>query len=174
MKRTYYIYTRGESIPVQIESQEGGKFLLRFPDRNSTYELTLVRPGVALISREDGKVQELLFREEASQLHITVAHEEFLLEILDELEKARREKRGGAQGAGILKALMPGRVVAVLVKEGDLVQEGQGVLIVSAMKMENELKAPVTGVVSKVYVAAGNVVEAGALLVEIRPPEKEG
>lgn len=167
MKRLYYIQGKGEPIPVEVEGGEGEKVCLRFPGRNSHYELILIRPGVALLAREDGRVKELLYRVEAGKLQIFLDQEEYLLEVMDELERARRARSGSVQGEGILKALMPGRVVEVRVREGERVEAQQGVLIISAMKMENELKAPIAGIVRKVYVNQGDVVEAGALLLEI-------
>ena len=75
----------------------------------------------------------------------------------------------GASGAqeGALVVNMPGKIVAVLVNEGDSVEAGQGLVIVEAMKMENELKAGKSGVVSSIKVTAGDTVESGALLLEI-------
>ncbi|MCA9580649.1 MAG: acetyl-CoA carboxylase biotin carboxyl carrier protein subunit [Myxococcales bacterium] len=64
-------------------------------------------------------------------------------------------------------APMPGRVVRVLVKEGQAVVPGEPVLIIEAMKMENELRAVVGGTVSAVHAKAGDGVERGALLVAI-------
>ena len=63
---------------------------------------------------------------------------------------------------------MPGKVVKLLVDEGEEVQSDQGVIVVEAMKMENELKSAVTGKVKEIFVQEGEVVEAGAklLLVE--------
>jgi biotin carboxyl carrier protein len=66
-----------------------------------------------------------------------------------------------------LKAMMPGRVVNVLVKPGDEVAADQGVLVVEAMKMENELKAPKAGKVIEVRVSAGQAVEKGEILAVI-------
>jgi len=66
-----------------------------------------------------------------------------------------------------LKAMMPGRVVNVLVKPGDEVTADQGVLVVEAMKMENELKAPKAGKVIEVRVSAGQAVEKGEILAVI-------
>ena len=60
---------------------------------------------------------------------------------------------------------MPGKIVKVLVKPGDAVEARQGVVIVEAMKMENELRSPKAGTVSEVRVAEGASVEAGAILV---------
>jgi len=170
VKRIYYIQEGNRHIPVEVEPREEGRFLIRFGERNSTYELIPVRPGVALVQREDGKVRELYYREEPEgKIRIFLEQEEYLLEVLDELEKSRRSRSGRLKGGGVLKALMPGRVVDVLVQPGDHVREGQGLLILSAMKMESELKAPEEGVVRAVHVQKGDVVEAGAPLVEIQP-----
>jgi biotin carboxyl carrier protein len=78
---------------------------------------------------------------------------------------------GGRGGSGTIKAPMPGRVIRVLVAEGDAVPVDAPLLIVEAMKMENEVHAPTAGVVRHVWVAAGDTVEAGALLCEIAAPE---
>jgi biotin carboxyl carrier protein len=63
---------------------------------------------------------------------------------------------------------MPGRIVKVLVRPGDRVEAGQGLVVVEAMKMENELRAQGRGVVEQIHVAAGDRVEKGAPLVTLR------
>ena len=63
---------------------------------------------------------------------------------------------------------MPGRLVRVLVAPGDTVQVGQGLAVVEAMKMENEVASPAAGVVSEVRAAAGSSVKAGDVLVVVR------
>ncbi len=80
---------------------------------------------------------------------------------------ARRGQDGGAAGKGPQKILapMPGKVVKVLVKVGDEVAAKQGVVVVEAMKMENELKAARAGTVKEVKAVEGTTVEAGAVLV---------
>jgi biotin carboxyl carrier protein len=62
---------------------------------------------------------------------------------------------------------MPGKVVRVLVKQGEQVQEGQGLVVVEAMKMENELKSPKVGVVAELHAQEGQAVEAGAKLAVV-------
>lgn len=76
---------------------------------------------------------------------------------------------GAAQAAGTQQVLapMPGKVVKVLVKAGDEVKARQGLVVVEAMKMENELRSPKDGRVSDVLVAEGASVEAGRLLVVV-------
>ena len=79
---------------------------------------------------------------------------------------------GGARaGDGIIKAPMPGRVVKLLVEPGQPVTVGAPVVIVEAMKMENELTSPVDGEVASIAVAAGDAVDAGATLLEITVAE---
>lgn len=79
------------------------------------------------------------------------------------LEQAMPEKAGG----GKVAALMPGRVVEVLLAEGADVAKGQGVVVVEAMKMKNEIQAETAGKVAKIYVEAGQNVEGGDPLFEI-------
>jgi pyruvate carboxylase subunit B len=70
-------------------------------------------------------------------------------------------------GGGVVKAPMPGKVIKVLVAEGEAVRKNQTLLIVEAMKMENEIKSGREAVVRKVHVAAGDLVDAARPLVEL-------
>lgn len=83
----------------------------------------------------------------------------------------RRLRRGGEAGAAsgpkALKAPMPGRVVRVLVGDGDAVEAGQGCVVIEAMKMQNELKAPRAGVVRKLAARVDETVAAGAVLLTV-------
>lgn len=74
----------------------------------------------------------------------------------------------GAAAASQIKAPMPGRVVRVLVDEGESVDKGTPVIIIEAMKMENEMYAAAPGVVDRLVVAEGDTVDAGQLLCEIK------
>jgi biotin carboxyl carrier protein len=67
-----------------------------------------------------------------------------------------------------VRAIIPGRVVALSVSSGDDVEAGQQILVVEAMKMQNELRAPREGSVERVGVAVGDTIEVGDLLVVIR------
>ena len=94
----------------------------------------------------------------------------FEAEALDERTRAIRDLSGaseGVKGPAPLKAPMPGLIVRVQVAVGDLVHAGQGLIVMEAMKMENELRASAAGTVKAVPVAPGTAVEKGALLVEL-------
>jgi biotin carboxyl carrier protein len=77
---------------------------------------------------------------------------------------------GGGTGPQRVLAPMPGKIVRVLVTPGQTVEPRQGLVVVEAMKMENELKAPAAGVVAGVRVGPGEAVEKGQVLVELRGP----
>jgi len=81
--------------------------------------------------------------------------------------EAPAKKAPGAFSAAAVKAPMPGRVVRVLVAVGDRVTARQGVVVVEAMKMENELRSPIDGTVKEVGVVAGAAVETGTILLVI-------
>ncbi len=77
----------------------------------------------------------------------------------------------GAAGGGTLTAPMPGKVVKLLVAAGEAVQEGQTLLILEAMKMQNEYKSPSAGTVAKLFVSEGSTVETATPMVELTAPE---
>jgi biotin carboxyl carrier protein len=87
-------------------------------------------------------------------------------QLLDE----RRMRSGGLAkggGSGEVRAVMPGKVLALLVEAGAEVEPGQGLLVIEAMKMENEIAAPRAGTVKEIKVAPGQAVESGELLVVV-------
>ena len=91
------------------------------------------------------------------------------LELLDE-RRLRLRRAGGKfslEGPQRIDAPMPGKIVRVLVKQGEQVTEGQGLVVVEAMKMENELKSPKAGVVSELHALEGAAVESGAKLLVV-------
>ena len=94
----------------------------------------------------------------------------FLVEDADRADlrdRASRDRTGDATGGGPLeiRAIIPGRVATVVVAAGDQVEAGQPLLVVEAMKMQNELRAPRDGVVERVAVGSGDTIEIGDALV---------
>lgn len=103
------------------------------------------------------------------EYRVLVDGRSYHVELVDE----RRVRLGGAQpgiqlqGRQQVSVPMPGKAIAVLVGEGDRVEKGQGLVIVEAMKMENEVRSPIAGEVKEVRVKAGDALEAGALLMVV-------
>ena len=87
--------------------------------------------------------------------------------LTDPSRRARASAHAAARGPASVNASMPGKVVRVLVAEGDAVVLGQGLVVVEAMKMENEIVSPKAGRVASVLVEPGRPVEAGATLVVV-------
>jgi len=109
----------------------------------------------------DGKLPEVI---------VSVAGQGMRVQLEDPRRKLATGGLGGAaSGSGplTLRAPMPGRVVKLLAKVGESLQPGQGVIVIEAMKMENELKAPRAGVLKEVKAVEGTAVEANAALVII-------
>jgi len=114
-------------------------------------------------------------RGDARILHLD--GERFRLEVVDERTRHIREMAGaagGASGPRPLKAPMPGLVVKVEVEPGQPVTQGQGIVIVEAMKMENGLTGEADGIVSHVLVRPGQPVEKDQILVDFAAPDEQG
>jgi biotin carboxyl carrier protein len=105
---------------------------------------------------------------DGDQFTVTIAGEVFRMRLVD--ERKRKITLGQPEeehGRREIRASMPGKVVEVLVQVGDLLKRDQGVVIVEAMKMENELKSPAAGEVKEILVKAGQAVEANQVLVVV-------
>ncbi len=101
----------------------------------------------------------------------SVGGQTFTIEMPDAEAAAKPRRAGGRKKkkSGTVSANIPGKVVTVEVAEGQHVQEGQVILILEAMKMQNEIQAPVTGTVVTVHCTEGEAIEANVPLVVIEP-----
>jgi biotin carboxyl carrier protein len=166
---TFEIDIDGRVVPVAIERAGNGRYRVTVPDgtrqveavRVGDYGLSLLLDGASrdVQIAPAGTPGEYLVSLEGRTVPVTV--------------NGRRTKRtaGDAAGAGhgeqTLVAPMPGRVVRVLVGPGDAVEARQPLVVVEAMKMENELRSPRAGTIKEVTVSAGMSVDAGRVLVTV-------
>lgn len=125
--------------------------------------------GESLISLLiDGKSYEARQDYSGGESNIVIGRERFGAQVRDPRSLGDRSSRaGGESGVKRITAPMPGKVVRVLAPVGSDVEAGQAVLVIEAMKMQNELKAPKKGRVTKLTAAEGAAVEAGQTLAEI-------
>lgn len=128
-------------------------------------------PGTPLrqLVLHDGSVTFVMTPDDG-QWRIGYHGEELMVRVVDERTRLLQEMTGqGAAAASdqTIRAPMPGLVLRVEVAVGDAVEAGAALLVLEAMKMENEIKAPAAGAVRVVHVAAGQAVERGTALVEI-------
>lgn len=98
---------------------------------------------------------------------IVVNGHAFAVEVFDPREMRVRKTAGAGEGRQNIVAMMPGKVVRVLVAKGDTVEAGQGLIVVEAMKMQNEMKSPKAGRVVEVKTQADATVAAGEVLMVI-------
>jgi biotin carboxyl carrier protein len=102
------------------------------------------------------------------KLTLQTRHHEFIAEVVDPRTwRGRRHGAVEAEGRQQIVAPMPGKVVRLLVKAGDKVETGQGLLVVEAMKMQNEVRSPKTGTVERLLAKEGQPVNAGEILAWI-------
>jgi biotin carboxyl carrier protein len=123
-------------------------------------------PGVYLIAL-NGRTYEARVEAAGESLTVSVAGRRFAVELRDPRRWNPGSARQAGEGPANVIAPMPGRVVRVLVQPGAAVERGQGILVVEAMKMQNELKAPKAGRVLTLPFAEGAAVSAGDVLATI-------
>jgi biotin carboxyl carrier protein len=127
----------------------------------------LVQPGILSLIVH-GRAYRCVLDEGPIETAIQIFGERYLVSLEDPRSlAARRRKTGASGGLQIIKAPMPGRIVRLLAAVGDQVSAHQGVVVIEAMKMQNELKAVRAGKVVEIKVEAGSTVSAGEVLLVI-------
>jgi biotin carboxyl carrier protein len=124
--------------------------------------------GDASIARQRSYEVSIVTDRDGAQLHVHVGAVPVAVALNGRRRWGRKDDGRGASGPQRLVAPMPGKVVRVLVKTGDAVSPRQPVVVVEAMKMENELRAGRDGTVAEIHVREGMSVDAGALLIVIQ------
>ena len=156
-ERTVAVEVRGESVLVDGRPVSG---------RLSAIPQTPLRQ-LSL----DGRARTLAMLRDAEGWMVQVSGETWAVSVEDERTRQLRALTGQTKrgsGGGVVKAPMPGLVLRLEVEVGQRVEPGTGVVVLEAMKMENEIKAQGSGVVAAIHVEAGQAVDKGTPLVEIR------
>jgi biotin carboxyl carrier protein len=119
----------------------------------------------------DDRSYDISYSVEGETIELQFWNQHFTIEVLDERKLRMRRVRSqlDLSGPEIIKTSMPGKVVKLLVEPGLQVEAGAGVVIIEAMKMENEIQCRQGGVVKAVHVEAGQAVESDVVLIEIEP-----
>jgi len=124
-----------------------------------------VSPGIYSILIGGKSLEARVEAKGDSQLRVTVASREYEATIRNS-RKWKRDRAAGAEAEGRQQVTtpMPGKIVLVLMKTGDAVDAGQGIVVVEAMKMQNEIRSPKSGTVERLLVVAGQTVNAGEVV----------
>jgi biotin carboxyl carrier protein len=117
----------------------------------------------------DNRSFEIEVDNDKDEYRVLVDGRNYHVHLIDERRARVNETQGGAElhGRQRVSVPMPGKIIAVLVSEGDTVEKGQGLVIVEAMKMENEVRTPIAGTVKEIKIKPGDAVEGGAVLVVV-------
>jgi biotin carboxyl carrier protein len=155
-----------ETLPVEID-KNGKTYRLMIGTKEYLIDATRPTPHCFSVI-VNNRVYEIGATLEQDRWVIQIGHERFVIDLEDGQRRAyRKSAKAEETGRRVIKAQMPGKVVRVLVAPGDEVQQNQGLLVIEAMKMQNEIKAPKPGRVTEVGVALGTTVNAGDLLLVI-------
>jgi len=155
-----------------IELKELGENVYEVTMDGRTVQMDVARSGKTIYSiLEDGKQFEVIIDETGAHgFDVLVGGQLMHLQAFDERSRLLAVTgKAAASGPQRVEAEMPGKVVKIAVLAGTAVQEGQGVVILEAMKMENEIKSPIDGLLTEIGVAEGQTVESGALLFVVEP-----
>ena len=159
---------RREGVDTEVEVlRHGSGYRVRIGERWLEADLVSAGPHVRSLLLDDGTQLALTHHSSGHTHEISIGGATVTVDIIDPLAAKRRRREDEIGGSGVVKAMMPGRVVRVLVAKGDAVRKGAGLLILEAMKMENEIAAPADGTVDELFVEAGQTVESGAELLHI-------
>jgi biotin carboxyl carrier protein len=152
-----------------VVERRGAAYAVRLGERTLLVERAVTGDGLRslLVAGRQHEVSVVALGE--GRYRVATAQGERVVEVLDPLTALARQSRAAehASGPQQVTAYMPGRVVAVRVTAGERVERGHGLVVLEAMKMQNEIQAERDGVVRAVHVAVGEAVEGGDLLFEI-------
>lgn len=173
MKRTLLLGK--ESLEVELLRQDGETTLV-WEGQRHPIDLLEVEPGCFSILLEGRSVEVRLDLAKSADpdahAYRAMLYDGAYEFALVDPRRALLAASGSAAGSGgLLASPMPGKIVKVLVQPGELVQEGQTLLVMEAMKMQNELKTTTAGTVITVHVQEGATVETGAALITVAAPE---
>lgn len=167
----YYVSLKPDpaATPAAIDVVELPSGALRVSIDGRPVEVDVVPLGGSLSVRVDGKVVDLTTEGAPPDIGaVASGHRSYVRVESERMRSAAQAKKGTATGGEkVIKSPMPGRVVKILIAKGDAVEAGQGLMVLEAMKMENEVRARIAGTVAELHVAAGATVEGNAKLVTL-------
>lgn len=161
----YEVEIQGRMVSIELEERDG-QVDARVDGRQ--YSLDVVSPelGVYTVLDRDRVYETRVWEHGPNSLSVSIGGQLFSTSVIDRKHR-RLTVEHGIEGRQNLVAPMPGKVVRVLLTAGDDVTAGQGVVVVEAMKMQNEIKSPKAGRVLEIRVAEGATVDANQVLAVV-------
>lgn len=159
---------RNHEEKIKVIKREGSLLQVAIGEREYTLDVEKVENGVySVIHNGTSHNMEIIKSEKKHFYAVNTQYQSFNIEIAPAGSLKGTGKRRGNKSEKIT-APIPGRVIAIKAAQGDVVNEGQTIVVLSAMKMENELKATANGVISKIHTKENDVVKENSILVELK------
>ncbi len=167
---SYEVKIKNRIAHVEVLSQEGDKLLVSVDGKEYALDFVQIGSGsYSILHNNKSYNLELIPVNGIKKYNVNTFKNSFEVEILDAEAKYLAGRKAGqeADDEAVISSPIPGKVVKLFVKEGDAVEAGQTLVVISAMKMESEFKAPKAGVVSAIKASEGQSVEAKQELILI-------
>lgn len=159
-----------QAVTLELLKRDGNTLKVRVDDIEYTLDLVMVEPGVySILYKGKSYNVELVKAEHSKKYIINTYKKSYEVEVIDaEAKYMKNRKKSLLEGSeNSIISPMPGKVVKILVKVGEEVKKGQTVIIVSAMKMENEYRSTVDGIVKQILVKEDDTVDGNQPLVTL-------
>ena len=160
----FYFWLNDKEFRLNLEEKTESNILVSFGKRKYHVSVEFLSPDEILLNIE-GKIYDIIINSNSLYYSVCVNGKFFKIErksaqrILGrEVEKPKKQD---------IRTSMPGRIVKIFVEEGSKVKEGQPILVLEAMKMQNEIKSPQSGIIITINPKAGDSVETGSLLFSV-------
>lgn len=164
------IHIDSDKSEVKLISRDGNRMKLSVNNKIYDIDFEKISKGIySIIHKNRSYNIELVKGKTVRDYNVTTPSQSFEVEIVDAQARYEhaRHKAEGLEGVNVISSPMPGKVVRILVNEGDEVEVGQAVITISAMKMESEYKAGVAGIIKKIHVSENEIIEGNQALVVI-------
>jgi len=163
----YYVTLAGKEHIVDVQEIEAELYRVEVEGRVQIVDAQKSERTVYSLL-VDGRSYEANVTEKPNGLDILIEGDFYNATVVDERRRSLvRQGEMPAEGTQVISAQMPGKVVAILAEQGQRVEAGQGILVLEAMKMENEIKSPIEGELKEIAVEVGNTVESGQRLAVV-------
>jgi len=167
------VKVKDRKAKIEVLEQKGSVYRVKIDEKEYELDVEKVNDGIYSVIHNGHSVNmELTEGDAANKYTVSTGKENYDVKIIDAASRYRNASGGDLEGGDrFISSPMPGKVVKILVAEGDAVKKGETVIVISAMKMESEYKSLFDGVIKKVLVSEGDTTEANASLIEIDPAE---
>lgn len=165
MARAFIAKLEDREVTIEVEPVGPSTYRVRIDGKEQMIDARRLAGGLSLLI--GARNREISLARSGDDYDVLLDNRRFRFRLLSEERARRAAARGSREESGRreLKASMPGKVLHLLVAVGDVVETKQGLLVIEAMKMENEIKSQGAGEVKEIRVKPGQAVEAGEVLI---------